>query len=228
MKKEDGMRFLFLTAVAILLSLLVGCSESGSDRGEVDMSDESSRRGYALGMDIGAYLAEMDADVDLAAFTRAIQDQLEGNEPLLEASEAEAIRMQFVQQARQQQMQEMQDMAQDNLEQGASFLEQNKQNPEVTTTESGLQYMVLEEGDGPKPKATDQVTVHYRGTLIDGNEFDSSYSRGQPATFPLDGVIPGWTEGVQLMNVGSKYRFFVPPDFRGGAYFDQLARRHLA
>jgi FKBP-type peptidyl-prolyl cis-trans isomerase FkpA/FKBP-type peptidyl-prolyl cis-trans isomerase FklB len=195
---------------------LIGCSESGTDLGDMDMSDENARRGYALGMDIGAYLSNMNADVDLGAFMLAIQDQLEGNEPLLEASEAEAIRMQFMQQAREQQMQEMQNMAQDNLQEGMSFLEENKKRPEVETTESGLQYMVLEEGDGPKPEASDQVTVHYRGTLIDGNEFDSSYSRGEPATFPLDGVIPGWTEGVQLMSVGSKYRFFVPPDLAYG------------
>jgi len=210
------MRFACLSALLVLLSLVIGCSESGTDMGDVDMSDENARRGYALGMDIGAYLSKMNADVDLAAFMLAIQDQLEGNEPLLEPSEAEAIRQQFMEQARQQQMQEMQNMAQENLEEGMSFLEENRQKPEVRTTESGLQYMVLEEGEGPKPDATDQVTVHYRGTLIDGTEFDSSYNRGEPVTFPLDGVIPGWTEGLQLMSVGSKYRFFIPPQLAYG------------
>lgn len=95
-------------------------------------------------------------------------------------------------------------------EAGKKFLEDNKKNPKITTTPSGLQYEVITLGTGAKPKATDTVTVHYRGTLLDGKEFDSSYSRNEPLTLPLNGVIPGWTEGVQLMPTGSKYRFYVP------------------
>jgi len=95
---------------------------------------------------------------------------------------------------------------------GMKFLEENKAKDGVTVTDSGLQYEVIEEGDGPKPSVDDTVSVHYTGTLIDGTEFDSSISRGEPASFPLKGVIPGWTEGLQLMNVGSKFRFVIPSD----------------
>ena len=210
------MRLTWLMAASLLVLSLAGCSGSDSGFGDVDMSDETAKRSYAMGMDIGAYLAEMNPDVNLAAFMQAIQDQLDGKEPLLEAAEAEAIRQELMRQAREQQMQEMQNMAQKNREEGARFLEENQKKPEVTTTASGLQYTVLESADGPKPKATDKVTVHYRGTLIDGTEFDSSHSRGQPASFQLNGVIAGWTEGVQLMNVGSKYRFFIPPELAYG------------
>ncbi len=97
------------------------------------------------------------------------------------------------------------------------FLEQNRKQEGVTETASGLQYTILEEGAGDSPKARDTVTVHYRGTLVDGTEFDSSYSRNQPASFPLDGVIKGWTEGLQLMKVGGKTRFFIPPDLAYGS-----------
>ena len=99
---------------------------------------------------------------------------------------------------------------------GATFLAENKSKPGVVTTDSGLQYFVLVAGSGPRPKPTDNVTVHYRGTLIDGTEFDSSYSRGESASFPLDQVIPGWTEALQLMSVGSTYRLFIPPELAYG------------
>lgn len=103
------------------------------------------------------------------------------------------------------------------MQEGKAFLTKNKKKKGVTTTASGLQYEVIAMGDGPKPRATDTVEVHYRGTLLDGTEFDSSYRRGQTATFPLNGVIRGWTEGVQLMPVGSKFRFFIPPELAYGA-----------
>ena len=102
------------------------------------------------------------------------------------------------------------DIGDRNLAAGEAFLEENEKSEGVVTTRSGLQYLVLHEGDGPRPKATDSVTVHYRGTLIEGIEFDSSYERDEPASFPLQGVIPGWTEALQLMKVGSRYRIFIP------------------
>jgi FKBP-type peptidyl-prolyl cis-trans isomerase len=106
--------------------------------------------------------------------------------------------------------------ASENITAGEAFLAENASKEGVMVTESGLQYKVITEGSGPKPQATDQVTVHYRGTLLDGTEFDSSYSRGEPATFGLNQVIPGWTEGVQLMNVGSKYEFYIPANLAYG------------
>ncbi len=107
--------------------------------------------------------------------------------------------------------------AESNLKEGEAFLAANAKKPGVKTLPSGLQYMVIKEGTGRQPSATDQVTVHYKGTLIDGTEFDSSYRRGQPATFPLNQVIKGWTEGVQLMKEGATYRFFIPPQLGYGA-----------
>jgi FKBP-type peptidyl-prolyl cis-trans isomerase len=107
-------------------------------------------------------------------------------------------------------------MADKNAADGKKFLDDNKKKDGVKTTASGLQYKVLKEGNGAPPKATDTVTVDYRGTLIDGTEFDSSYKRGQPATFPLNGVIKGWTEGLQLMKSGAKYQFFIPSDLAYG------------
>lgn len=106
--------------------------------------------------------------------------------------------------------------AEENKTEGAAFLAENSKKEGVVTTASGLQYQVLTQGDGSKPAATDNVSVHYKGTTLDGKEFDSSYSRGAPATFPLNRVIPGWTEGVQLMPEGSKYRFYIPSDLAYG------------
>lgn len=112
----------------------------------------------------------------------------------------------------------------ENKAAGEKFLTENGQKAGIVTTASGLQYFVFNEGNGVKPKATDNVTVHYKGTTIDGKEFDSSYSRGEPATFPLNGVIPGWTEGVQLMKEGAKYRFFIPSNL---AYGERGAGRDI-
>lgn len=108
------------------------------------------------------------------------------------------------------------DKAEKNLNEGLAFLEQNKSNPNVQVLESGLQYEILQEGEGAQPTATSSVTCHYHGTTIDGKVFDSSVQRGTPATFPLDRVISGWTEGVQLMKLGSKFRFFIPPNLAYG------------
>lgn len=150
-------------------------------------------------------LTDLNAD-DLA---KAINDVLKGNEQAVSTPEAEAIFREYLQK---------QQMAQHegNIAAGKAFLAENAKRPEVKTTASGLQYEVLTEGAGAKPKATDQVTVHYHGTLIDGTVFDSSVERGQPATFGLNQVISGWTEGLQLMPTGAKYRFYLPYDLAYG------------
>lgn len=159
---------------------------------------------YALGLGIGQQLKSMNIEgFNVQDFTQSICDVLTDAEPAISHREAQAMLNEyFDKQARKQ--------AEGAIAAGKAFLEENAKKDNVVVTKSGLQYIVLAEGDGRSPKATDKVRCHYEGTLIDGTIFDSSYKRGEPADFPLDGVIPGWTEGVQLMKEGAKYRFFIP------------------
>lgn len=159
---------------------------------------------YALGLGIGQQLKSMNIEnFNVQDFTQSICDVLTGAEPAISHREAQTLLNEyFDRQARKQ--------AEGAIAEGKVFLEANAKKEGVTVTKSGLQYQVLREGTGRSPKATDKVRCHYEGTLIDGTVFDSSYRRGEPADFPLDGVIPGWTEGVQLMKEGAKYRFFIP------------------
>lgn len=159
---------------------------------------------YAIGMGIGQQLKSMGIDdFSVQDFTQSICDILSDAKPAMTHNEAQQLlNKYFDDKAREQ--------AKDAIAEGAAFLEANKTRPGVTTTKSGLQYEVLTQGTGRSPKATDKVRCHYEGTLINGTVFDSSYRRGKPADFPLNGVIPGWTEGVQLMKEGAKFRFFIP------------------
>lgn len=159
---------------------------------------------YALGLGIGQQLKSMGIeDFSVQDFTQSICDVLTGAEPAISHREAQTLLNEyFDKQARKQ--------AEGAIAEGKTFLEANGKKAGIVTTKSGLQYQVLTEGSGRSPKATDKVRCHYEGTLIDGSVFDSSYKRGEPADFPLNGVIPGWTEGLQLMKEGAKYRFFIP------------------
>ena len=159
---------------------------------------------YALGLGIGQQLKSMGIeDFNVQDFTQSICDVLSGATPAIPHREAQVLLNEyFDKKARSQ--------AEGTIAEGKAFLEANATRKEVTVTKSGLQYEVLKEGTGRSPKATDSVRCHYEGTLVDGTVFDSSYKRGEPADFPLNGVIPGWTEGVQLMKEGAKFRFFIP------------------
>lgn len=209
-----------IVAGAVMLILLssVTC-KAADDEGAAKPSEANSfkeRASYAIGMDIGKSIENLGSKIDTDMLLKGIKDIIEGNEPMIPEEDAMRLRNEFGQKVQQEQQQEMNEKGAANLEEGMKFLEENKMKEDVETTESGLQYIVLEEGDGPSPKPTDTVSVHYHGTLIDGTVFDSSVERGQPATFPLGRVIPGWTEGLQLMNVGSKYKFFIPADLAYG------------
>lgn len=171
---------------------------------------------YVIGMDIGNSLKQGKVEVDVPTLQRAIEDTLTGKEPLLKAEQAQQIKQAYFQKMQEKRAEESKVLGEKNQQEGTAFLAENKDKEGVVTTSSGLQYQVINPGDGPKPKETDQVTVNYKGTLLDGTEFDSSYKRGQPATFPVKGVIPGWTEALQLMQVGSTYRLFVPPSLAYG------------
>jgi len=165
---------------------------------------------YALGMDVAKSLKRFGAEVDLDVFMEAVATVMKGDETLLTPQQARKAMQAFAQEKRKKQISERKAAAKKNLAKGEAFLAQNKSKEGVKTTDSGLQYQVIKAGEGPKPTETDTVTVHYRGSLLDGTEFDSSYKRGKPTTFPVKGVIAGWTEALQLMSVGSVYKLFIP------------------
>jgi len=166
---------------------------------------------YALGMGIGRQLNDMGAEsLNIDDFAQAIKDVLAGGKTQLDAYEAQAIVQEFFQKQEEKQRASAAERHKELKAQGEQYLAENGKKDGVVTLPSGLQYQVLQEGNGRKPKATDQVKCHYEGMLVDGTLFDSSIQRGEPATFPLNGVIAGWTEGLQLMQEGAKYRFFIP------------------
>ena len=211
------MKTILSTLVALILSLsLLSCSSGEKSASKKALKSDSERFGYALGMDIGNSLKEMQADIDLPSLMAGLRDTFEGTEALLTPEEAAEVGKEFSKKMQEKQAEKNKNLAGKNREEGEAFLTENKKKEGIVTTERGLQVMLLEEGDGPKPKATDQVKVHYQGTLLDGTEFDSSYKRGQPVTFPVNGVIAGWTEALQLMKVGSKVRLFIPSDLAYG------------
>ena len=166
---------------------------------------------YALGLGIGRQLAQMGAkDMNIDDFAMAIRDVIEGNDLKVTNREAQTIVNDYFQKQEEKMRAELAEKGKEAKEAGEKYLAENAKKEGVVTLPSGLQYQVLKEGNGKSPKATDQVKCHYEGTLINGKIFDSSYRRNEPATFPLNGVIAGWTEGLQLMKEGAKYRFFIP------------------
>ena len=166
---------------------------------------------YALGIGIGSQLAGMGAkELNIDDFAQAIKDVISGSELKVDNAEAQTLVQNFFQEQEANQQAAAAEAGKVAKAAGEAFLAENGKKDGVVTLPSGLQYQVLKEGDGKKPSATDQVVCHYEGTLIDGTVFDSSYQRNQPATFGLNQVIAGWTEGVQLMQEGAKYRFFIP------------------
>ena len=166
---------------------------------------------YALGIGIGSQLAGMGAkELNIDDFAQAIKDVISGSELKVDNAEAQTLVQNFFQEQEAKQQAAAAEAGKAAKAAGEAFLAENGKKDGVVTLPSGLQYQVLKEGDGKKPSATDQVVCHYEGTLIDGTIFDSSYKRNEPATFGLNQVIPGWTEGVQLMQEGAKYRFFIP------------------
>jgi FKBP-type peptidyl-prolyl cis-trans isomerase FklB len=198
-------KFIVIVSASLLALPLLGQEKSPQ------LKDQKDKVSYSIGMNIGANLVRQKVDINPDILATGIKDMIAGK-PQLTPDQVKEVMAQFEKDMEAKQKQ----AGEKNKTEGAKFLEDNKKKPDVKTTASGLQYKVIKEGTGAKPKATDTVSVNYRGTLIDGTEFDSSYKRGQPATFPLNGVIKGWTEGVQLMKTGSKYQFFVPANLAYG------------
>jgi FKBP-type peptidyl-prolyl cis-trans isomerase len=205
-----GLTAACFTAVAAVF--LSACNAGSS----ADLESFESRASYAIGVNFGTSLRQDNVPLDMDAFIQGISDILENREPQLTNEEVGEALQELTRNLQVARAQQMEDASQRNIDEGQAYLVENGQRDGVTTTESGLQYEVITQGNGPTPSATDQVSVHYRGTLIDGTEFDSSYERGEPATFPVNGVINGWIEALQLMPVGSKYRLVIPSDLAYG------------
>ena len=189
----------------------------------VTLKTQREKASYALGMSIGTGMHRQGLPVDPALVSRGLRDAMAGGKTLMTEDEMKAALQQLRGQVQQAQESKTQAESAGNRKAGEAFLTANKSKEGVKTLPDGLQYKILKEGSGPKPTANDTVTVNYRGTLIDGKEFDSSYKRGQPASFPVNGVIKGWTEALQMMPVGSKWQLFIPPDLAYGDHPPDLS-----
>ncbi|MFO7751158.1 MAG: FKBP-type peptidyl-prolyl cis-trans isomerase [Desulfobacteraceae bacterium] len=212
----------FRNLSALLISAALICSGAPAF-GQDTLKTEQEKISYALGINIGQNLKK-DVDVDIDAFFKGIKDS-QTEKSLLSDEEMKQTMMAFQKKMQQKQQVKMQKAAQQNKADGAAFLKANKKEEGVKTLESGLQYKVIKKGEGASPKASDTVKCNYKGTTIDGEVFDSSYKRGEPASFQVDGVIKGWTEALQLMKVGSKWELFIPSDL---AYGDSGAGKAIA
>jgi FKBP-type peptidyl-prolyl cis-trans isomerase FklB len=180
------------------------------------LTTDKDKNSYAIGMNMGKSVPRDLVDVDPAIVARGLQDALAGGKTLMTADEAKATMVALQTDLRKRMQEKTQAESEANKKAGEEFLAANKDKEGVVTLPSGLQYKILTEGTGPQPTAADTVVCNYRGTLVNGTEFDSSYKRGQPATFPVSGVIKGWTEALQLMPVGSKWQLFIPSDLGYG------------
>ncbi|MGE5325163.1 MAG: FKBP-type peptidyl-prolyl cis-trans isomerase [Actinomycetota bacterium] len=189
---------------------------SGSAAPESPLKTNKEKASYALGMQIGSSLRRQDVDVDPAIFEQGMKDAMAGGKMLLTMDEARAALTQLQKDVQSGKEAAAKAVSESNKKQGEAFLAANKGKPGVVTLPSGLQYKILKEGTGPKPTTADTVKCSYVGTMVDGTEFDSSDKHGGPATFPVTGVIKGWTEALQLMPVGSKWQLFIPPDLAYG------------
>jgi FKBP-type peptidyl-prolyl cis-trans isomerase FklB len=183
----------------------------------VQLKREKDKASYALGMSIGKNMKQqLPTEIDPDIFTKGFKDAFSGTKPLLSEEEMRTVLAAFQKEMTAKQAEKMKVVGEKNKKEGEAFLAENKKKEGIKTLASGLQYKIIKQGTGNIPKATDKVTTHYQGTLIDSTEFDSSYKRGEPATFPVSGVIPGWTEALQLMKVGSKWQLFVPSNLAYG------------
>ena len=227
-------RFVRSTATALVLGsltlLAAGCKPEGETAStaeaaktgeEADAAEgsaleiaglegEKAQVSYMIGMEMAKSLEPVKGEVDLDTLTKAMKTVIAGEKPLMTEEQAKQVGETFGQKMQAKQIADMMAKAKKNAEAGAAFLAENAKKPGVKTTESGLQYKVVTAGDGPRPSAEDTVKVHYKGTLLDGTSFDDSYERGEPVTFPLSQVVPGWQEGIALMPVGSKYTLWIP------------------
>jgi len=213
-----------LAAVLIIpIMFMIGCSKQDVEKVS-ELKTPAEKLGYSLGSDIGKSFKKNEMDIDKNAFVQGFLDGLSEAKPLLSPEETRSIQQTAIMDMRKKLSEKRQVAAGQNKKDGDAFLVENAKKEGVKTTPSGLQYEVLTEGKGPIPKDTDRVQVNYSGKLLDGTEFDSSFQRGKPSTFSVKGVIPGWTEALLMMPVGSKWRIVVPSEL---AYKDHGAGQKI-
>ena len=202
-----------IVAAIASIGLLFGVC-SAADK--LDLKDQKEKESYSLGYQFGQNMKAQGVELNLEVYTSGIQDALRGANPALSQEEIQKTLSDLQKRVMTAQQKDLKGKADKNLADAKAFMEENKKKEGVKTLPSGLQYKILAEGSGKTPKATDEITVNYKGSLVDGSEFDNSYKRGVPASFRLDKVIRGWTEALQLMKEGSKWQLFIPPELGYG------------
>ena len=205
------MKYVFATILSVCFFFSICYGDE-----KLQLKDQKDKESYSLGYQFGQNLKAQEMDINLEVYTTGIRDALGGKDSAMSQEEIRATISELQKRVMAALQKEFKEKAEKNLSESKVFLEGNKKKEGVKTLPSGLQYKVVAEGSGKTPKATDTVTVHYRGTFINGLEFDSSYKKGQPATFQVKGVIPGWTEALQLMKEGSKWQLFIPSELAYG------------
>jgi FKBP-type peptidyl-prolyl cis-trans isomerase FklB len=203
-----------LQPIAVFAILFMASQVSAGEN--LVLRSQKDRVSYIIGTEIGKNFKKQAVDIDPDILTRGIKDAISGKQPLLTEQEVQETMAAFQKEMMAKQQELAKKLGEKNKKEGEAFLAENRKKEGIKALPSGLQYKVVKAGTGKKPKSTDTVTTHYRGTLIDGTEFDSSYRRGQPASFPVSGVIAGWTEALQLMEEGAKWQLFIPPNLAYG------------
>ena len=227
MKEEHNMKKIYLSTLVIALIgiTMTGCNEdkgatkapaAATPTAKTTLTTQQEKVGYSIGVQIGSQLAQTKDSLDTDALILGLSDALAQKKPKMTNEEMQQAKMTFQQEMQAKAQKQMAEMTLKNKAEGEAFLAANKTKPGVVTLPSGLQYKVLKEGTGPIPTASDTVVTNYTGKLINGKVFDSSVQRGEPATFPVNGVIPGWTEALQKMKVGSKWELVIPADLAYG------------
>ena len=209
------MTFRLATGLAALTVTIAACSNGSASFESASLDSDDQKASYGIGLNVGNQITDSRDRLDRAAFMRGVEDALQGNPPAVPREEITPALQAFADEIQAAAAADRERLAVENEAAGVAFMEENAGRAGVTTTDSGLQYEVLRAGDGPRPTGADQVRLHYRGSLIDGTEFDSSYG-GQPAEFGVGAVIPGLAEAIQLMPVGSHYQIWIPSDLAYG------------
>jgi len=206
------MKYLVFAALSLML---IACQ--GNTQEKVELKTQKDSVSYSIGLDVGRNLKKQFVEVNTAALARGIADVIDSTKPMLSEEQVQSVMMAFQQRMMAKHEEAQRIVGEKNKAESEAFLAENKKKEGVITLPDGLQYKILKAGTGKKPKESETVKVHYRGTLIDGTEFDSSVNHGQPGEFPVNSVIKGWTEALQLMPVGSKWQLYIPAELAWGA-----------